>query len=180
MVDDEGAQLGVMPTRQALLLAQERGLDLVEVAPTSAPPVCRILDYGKFKYIQTTKEREARRAHKPSDIREVRIRPKIGQHDFMFKEKLTRKLLGEGDRVKLSVVFRGREMDHPELALKLLRRMTEGLKEDGKMEQAPNLEGRFMSILLAPVKPAASKPQPQSTAASASTAIAASTGVTRE
>lgn len=179
-MDDEGAQLGVMPTRQALLLAQERGLDLVEVAPTSAPPVCRILDYGKFKYIQTTKEREARRAHKPSDIREVRIRPKIGQNDFMLKEKLARKLLGEGDRVKVSVVHRGREMDHPELALKLLRRMTEGLKEDGKMEQAPNLEGRFMSILLAPAKQAAPKPQPTSAPVAAAAAGATGTSAARE
>lgn len=158
LIDDQGTQLGVMPTRQALALATDRGLDLVEVAPNSVPPVCRILDYGKFKYIQSTKEKEVRRTHKPSAVREVRFRPRIGQHDFDAKERLARKLLGEGAKVKVSVMFRGREMDHPELAVALLKRVAEGLKEDAKLEQAPNLEGRMMSILLAPAKVAA-KPQ---------------------
>ena len=155
LIDDEGNQLGVLSTREALALARERDLDLVEVAPTSVPPVCRLLDYGKFRYLQTTKEREMRKTHKTNLLREVRFRPRIGKHDIESKERLVHKLLGEGSKVKVSVMFRGREIEHPEIAIKLLRGVTETLKEESKLEQAPNLEGRFMSIVLAPAKAAA-------------------------
>ena len=157
MVAEDGTQLGVMATREALALAREQDLDLVEVAPNSVPPVCRLLDYGKFRYLQSTKEREMRKGQKAHGMREVRFRPKIGQHDIDFKARLVRRLLAEGNKVKVSVMFRGREIAHPEIAVNLLRRVHDGLKEESKLEQAPNLEGRFMSIILTPIK-AASKP----------------------
>ncbi|MCH8974873.1 MAG: translation initiation factor IF-3, partial [Chloroflexi bacterium] len=157
LVAEDGTQLGVMPTRDALALAREQDLDLVEVAPNSVPPVCRLLDYGKFRYLQSTKEREMRKGQKSHGMREVRFRPKIGQHDIDFKARLVKRLLGEGNKVKVSVMFRGREIAHPEIAVNLLRQVHDGLKDESKLEQAPNLEGRFMSIILTPVA-AASKP----------------------
>lgn len=139
-----------MPIRDALTLARERELDLVEVAPNSVPPVCRLLDYGKFRYIQSTKEREMRRSTKTSSMRQVRMRTRIGRHDIEAKERLIERLLGEGAKVRVSVMFRGREIVHPELAVKLLRGVAESLKDKAKVEQAPALEGRMMSIILVP------------------------------
>ena len=170
MVAEDGTQLGVMPTRDAMALAREQDLDLVEVAPNSVPPVCRLLDYGKFRYLQSTKEREMRKGQKSHGMREVRFRPKIGQHDIDFKARLVKRLLGEGNKVKVSVMFRGREIAHPEIAVNLLRQVHDGLKDESKLEQAPNLEGRFMSIILTPVA-AASKPSEPP--AAAQTAVAA-------
>ena len=155
MVDEDGGQLGVMTTPQALSLAREHDLDLVEVAPNSDPPVCRLLDYGKFRYLQSTKEREMRKTQKTNTLREVRFRPKIGIHDIQAKERLVHRLLGEGSKVKVSVMFRGREIDHPELAVNLLKQVNDVLKDESKLEQPPKLEGRFMSIILAPAKVAA-------------------------
>lgn len=146
-----------MTVQQALSLARDRDLDLVEVAPNSVPPVCRLLDYGKFRYLQSTKEREMRKTQKSNTLREVRFRPRIGRHDIEAKERLVRKLLDEGSKVKVSVMFRGREMDHQEIAVRLLRQVHDELKDDAKLEQTPSLEGRFMSIILAPDKGAASK-----------------------
>lgn len=143
-----------MSIRDALALARERELDLVEVAPNSSPPVCRLLDYGKFRYLQSTKEREMRKTQKTNTLREVRFRPRIGKHDIEAKERLVHKLLEEGNKVKVSVMFRGREMDHPEIAVNLLRQVHEAVKDDAKLEQSPNMEGRFMSIVLAPAKAA--------------------------
>jgi translation initiation factor IF-3 len=143
-------QLGVLAMKDALELAQERDLDLVEVAPNSEPPVCRLLDYGKFRYLQTTKERELRKGQKTNSMREVRFRPRIGRHDIEAKERLVQKLLGQGSKVKVSVMFRGREMEHPELAMRLLKGVVETLRENSKLEQAPSMEGRMMSIVLAP------------------------------
>ena len=152
VVDEDGGQLGVMTTTQALNLARENNLDLVEVAPNSEPPVCRLLDYGKFRYLQSTKEREMRKTQKTTTLREVRFRPKIGIHDIRAKERLVHRLLNEGSKVKVSVMFRGREIDHPELAVNLLKQVNDELKGEAKLEQAPKLEGRFMSIILAPMK----------------------------
>ena len=152
VVDEDGGQLGVMTTTQALNLARENNLDLVEVAPNSDPPVCRLLDYGKFRYLQSTKEREMRKTQKTTTLREVRFRPKIGIHDIRAKERLVHRLLSEGSKVKVSVMFRGREIDHPELAVNLLKQVNDELKDEAKLEQAPKLEGRFMSIILAPMK----------------------------
>ena len=161
MVDEQGGQLGLMSTRDAMELARDHDLDLVEVAPNSVPPVCRLLDYGKFRYLQSTKEREMRKTQKTNTLREVRFRPKIGRHDIEAKERLVHKLLGEGSKVKVSVMFRGREIDHPQLAVNLLKQVHEVLKSHSKLEQAPNLEGRFMSIILAPAKAVETKTQPQ-------------------
>ncbi len=148
LVGEKGEQLGVMPLSQALETADKHNLDLVEVAATAAPPVCRLLDYGKFKYEQDKKEREARRSHKVSLLKEVRLRPKIGDHDFEAKARTAKKLLVNGNKVKVTVLFRGREITHPELGLKLLQRMAESLKEVAGIERKPMLEGKRMSIIL--------------------------------
>jgi len=140
--------LGVMLLSQALELARKQSLDLVEVAATAAPPVCRLLDYGKYKYEQTKKEREARRTQKISLLREIRLRPKIGTHDFEAKAKVAKKLLANGDKVKVTVMFRGREIVHPDIGWKLLQRMSEFLKEVASVERQPMLEGKRMHIIL--------------------------------
>ena len=133
-----------MPTRQALNFAQERGLDLVEVAPGSRPPVCRLMDYGKFRYEATRREREARRAQRSkttNELREVRLEGRIGDHDLETKIRQVKRLLGEGSKVRVSVRFRGREITHPEIGMALLRRVAENLVEDAGMEKAPSFEG---------------------------------------
>ena len=137
-----------MPLSQALELARKQSLDLVEVAATTAPPVCRLLDYGKYKYEQTKKERETKRGQKISLLREIRLRPKIGTHDFEAKAKIAKKLQANGDKVKVTVMFRGREIVHPDIGWKLLQRMSEFLKEVASVERQPMLEGKRMHIIL--------------------------------
>ena len=150
MVGEKGEQLGVMPLEQAREAARNRNLDLVEVAPTAAPPVCRLLDYGKYKYEQAKKEREAKKSQKISLLREVRLRPKISDHDFESKSRLAKKLLDGGDKVKVTVMFRGREITHPELGWKLLQRMAESLNEISSVEGQPQMEGRRINVVLSP------------------------------
>ena len=158
-----------MSTQDALKLARERELDLVEVAPQASPPVCRLLDYGKFRYMQTKRDREARKSQKNTMLREVRFRTRIGDHDREAKQRLVRKLLEEGAKVKVSVLFRGREITHPELGMNLLRKVAEGFKGEAKLEKAPGMEGRMMSIILSPAvdsqakgeKPDAEKTEPR-------------------
>lgn len=140
-----------MPIDQAREIARNHNLDLVEVAPTAVPPVCRLLDYGKYKYEQAKKEREARKSQRIVLVREVRLRPKIGDHDFESKARLTKKLLDGGDKVKVTVLFRGREILHPELGLRLLQRMVDSLKGVVSVEGQPLMDGRRMNIVLAPV-----------------------------
>ena len=144
-----------MPVAQARETARKNNLDLVEVAPTSVPPVCRLLDYGKFKYEQAKKEQQAKKSQRVSLLREVRLRPKIGIHDFEAKARTARKLLVEGDKVKVTLMFRGRETTHPELGWKVLQRMVDSLSEVSSLERKPVMEGRRMNIILAPtaVKP---------------------------
>jgi translation initiation factor IF-3 len=151
IIDDEGRKLGVTPIQQALEMARDRGLDLVEVAPNANPPVCRVLDYGKFKYEQAKKEREAHKHQKQATLREVRFKPKIGTHDVDFKTKVVKKLLEGGDKVKVSVMFRGREITHPEIGRELLLRISGNLKEHAIVERQPSMEGRFMNMYLAPI-----------------------------
>lgn len=139
-----------MPLNQAQELARKQNLDLVEIAPTAAPPVCRILDYGKHKYEQAKKEHEARKSQKVTLLRQIRLRPKIGVHDFDAKARSAKKLLADGAKVKVTVLFRGREITHPELGWKLLTRMAETLKEEAIIERPPSMEGRQMHIILAP------------------------------
>jgi translation initiation factor IF-3 len=141
-------------------MAREQGLDLVEVAPNANPPVCRILDYGKFKYEQSKKEREAHKHQRQVVVREVRFKSKIGSHDLDFKTRVIGKLLKAGDKVKVSVLFRGREITHPEIGRELLQRVVAALTEEGvaTVEKPIGMEGRFMTMILAPVAP---KPAPK-------------------
>jgi translation initiation factor IF-3 len=150
-VGEKGEQLGIMPVNQALEVARRHDLDLVEVAPTAVPPVCRLLDYGKYKYEQSKKEREQRKSQRVSLLREVRLRPKIDNHDFESKIRSVRKLLGEGDKVKVTVRFRGREITHPEIGWGLLQRMTESLQGLAAIARQPVIEGRNMTVILAPL-----------------------------
>lgn len=144
-----------MTVPQALTIARERGVDLVEVAPTNVPPVCRLLDYGQFKYEQARKKKESRKGQKESALREVRLRPKISSHDFELKTRMALKLLGQGDKVKVSVLFRGREISHPQLGLALLQRLAKELESASSMERPPAMEGRRLHIVLMPTKVAA-------------------------
>jgi translation initiation factor IF-3 len=151
LVGEKGEQLGIMPLAQARETAKRHNLDLVEVAATASPPVCRLLDYGKYKYEQAKKEREARRSQRVSLLREIRMRPRIDNHDFEAKVRSVRKLLGEGDKVKVTVMFRGREIVHPELGFRLMQRMTELLKEIATVDRQPALDGKRMIMILSPV-----------------------------
>ncbi|MDE2640858.1 MAG: translation initiation factor IF-3 [Chloroflexota bacterium] len=153
VIDDAGEPLGVLPTEQALEIARDRGLDLVEVAPTAQPPVTRILDYGKFKYEQAKKESEGRKKQSRVVLREVKMKPNIGQHDMDFKLRTAAKLLRAGDKVKLTVVFRGREITHPEIGRGRIRTMMERLEAEESLpltvEKDVGMEGRFMSVIVA-------------------------------
>ncbi len=148
VIDDEGNQLGVMPTPRALEMAQERGFDLVEVAPMAAPPVARFLDFGQYKYELTKREKEAKKRQRVG-FKEVRLSPKIGTGDFQTKLHRAVEFLEEGDRIKVTVRFRGRELSHPELGRVLLERFAEQVKEHGVIERTPVLEGKSMFIVLA-------------------------------
>jgi len=149
VIDDEGNQLGVMPTPRALEMAQERGLDLVEVAPMAAPPVARFLDFGQYKYELTKREKEAKRRQRSVTFKEVRLSPKIGSGDFATKMHRAVEFLEDGDRIKVTVRFRGRELSHPELGRVLLERFADQVKEHGVIERTPVLEGKSMFIVLA-------------------------------
>ena len=138
-----------MPTFKALELAQSKDLDLVEVAPTAIPPVCRLLDYGRFKYEQTKKEREARKHQVRMELKEIRLRPKIGDHDFDAKAKRAVRFLEDGDKVKVTVMFRGREVTHPQLGHQLLGQMADKLKDVAVVEKPPSIEGRTLFMILA-------------------------------
>lgn len=152
LIDEEGNQIGIIATRDALDMARQRGLDLVEVAPNAVPPVCRIMDYGKFRYEQSRKERESRKNQHVVELKEVRIRPKIDDHDLETKGRQASKFLDQGDKVKLTVLFRGREMAHPDLGKALLDQLIEQLQTHGTVEQSPRLEGRAMSAIMNPVR----------------------------
>lgn len=151
VVDEEGSQLGVMPTAQALALAQERGYDLVEVAPMAAPPVVRFLDFGQFKYEATKREKEAKRKQRSVTFKEVRLKPKIATGDFDTRVRRAIQFLEEGDRLKVAVQFRGRELTHPEIGRNLLAKFSERIKDHGVVERAPLLEGKSMHITVASI-----------------------------
>ena len=149
VVDEEGAQLGVMPTPKALEMAQERGLDLVEVAPMASPPVVKFLDFGQYKYDLTKREKEAKRKQRSVTFKEVRLSPKIGVGDFDTKVHRAIEFLEDGDRIKVTVRFRGRELTHPELGRNLLARFVDRVKEHGVAERTPLLEGKSMHLTMA-------------------------------
>lgn len=155
LVDEKGKQLGIYPTREALRLAEDRNLDLVEVAPNANPPVCRLLNYGKYLYERTRREREARKAQRQAEIKEIRLRPKTAEHDMMVKLKRAREFIEEGSKVRVRVRFRGREITHKEIALDLLNRIAAEMSDVAAIEQRPSMEGRTMLMVLAPDKQAA-------------------------
>ncbi len=150
VVDADGTQLGVMKTDEALTLAQEKKLDLVNVAPGAKPPVCRLMDYGKHKYEQSKRDREARKKQKTTTIKEIKLRPNIDQHDFDVKAKRGKKFLENGDKVKVTVMFRGREITHPEIAQRLCKKLAEDLADYGVVEKPARQEGRNMIMILSP------------------------------
>jgi translation initiation factor IF-3 len=150
LIDANGTQVGVVNRFEALRRAEEAGLDLVEVASSASPPVCKILDYGKYKYELQKKAAEARKKQKVIEVKEIKMRPSIDVHDYDVKMRQMKSFLGEGDKVKVTLRFRGREMAHQELAMKLLDRVTHDLDDLGKVEQFPRLEGRQMSMVVAP------------------------------
>lgn len=150
VIDDNGDQIGVLPIEDALEAADSRGLDLVEVAPNAKPPVCRIMDYGKYKYQQQKKQQEARKKQTIVQIKEIKVRPKTDDHDFNTKVKHIRRFIDGGDRCKVTVFFRGREIVHQDRGLDILKRVYEAVEDIAKVEQEPKSEGRTMSMLLAP------------------------------
>lgn len=159
----DGTQLGVMHIRRALKLAQEKGLDLVEVAPTANPPVCRILDYGRYRYEQEKLAKEAKKKQKGGDLKTIRLRPAIGAHDMETKVRNALEFLEEGDKVKFVVIFRSREFGRPQVAEQLLRKIAEALQEHGIIEKQPGMDGRQMVMVIAPAKKPTPKPKPPAT-----------------
>jgi translation initiation factor IF-3 len=156
-------------------MAEERGLDLVEVAPNAVPPVCRILDYGKFRYEQSKKEREARKNQKQVEVKQIRLEPKTDDHDLEVKAKQARRFLLEGDKVKFNLRFRGREIFHQEIGLEMLERMAEELRDISIVEQRPTMEGRVLTLLLAPnqkAKTQAQRERQQQTSRSTTSSVA--------
>jgi len=150
LIDDQGIHVGVIPIAEALQLAQQREMDLVEVQPNADPPVCRLMDYGKVLYERAKKERKARKAQKASDVKEIRLRPKTGEHDIAYKVKDARRFLAEGSKVKVRVRFRGREITYPELGREVLKRVADELADVATVEHEPYMEGRSMLIILTP------------------------------
>lgn len=150
VIGSDGEQLGIMSGREAQQLAYEKHLDLVEIAPTAKPPVCRIMDYGKYRYEQQKREKESRKKQKTFDIKEVKLRPGIEEHDFNVKFKNAVRFLEDGDKVKVTIIFRGRELSHPELGEVLLNKMAAQLKEMAVVERQPKLEGKNMIMIVAP------------------------------
>jgi translation initiation factor IF-3 len=152
LIDADGEMLGVYSTDSARQLAEEAGLDLVEVSPNAAPPVCKILDYGKYKYEDQKRKAVARKKQKTVDVKEIKMRPGIDSHDYDVKMRAMTRFLDEGDKVKVTLRFRGREMAHQELGLKVLHRVVGDIEEMGKVEQMPRMEGRQMTMVVAPLK----------------------------
>ncbi|ACB51926.1 translation initiation factor IF-3 [Crocosphaera subtropica ATCC 51142] len=152
VIDSDGSQLGIITPEEALNVAQERDLDLVLVSETAKPPVCRIMDYGKYKFEQEKKAREAKKKQHTADVKEVKMRYKISEHDYQVRVNQAKRFLKSGDKVKATITFRGREIQHSNLAQELLSRMAADLKELAEIQQAPKREGRNMMMLMSPKK----------------------------
>jgi translation initiation factor IF-3 len=174
VIDDTGQQLGIMPPQQALVLARSKSLDLVEVAATANPPVCRIMDFGKYQYQEQKRQREARKHQKVTEVKEIKFRPKVDEHDYLFKKKHIERFLADGDKVKATIFFRGREMAHPEIGRRILERLMLELEHAAIAENVPRKEGNTMHVILARKpgwKPSAAvKAMPRPTAASSAVA----------
>jgi translation initiation factor IF-3 len=152
LIGADGSQVGVVTLQQALQMAQDADLDLVEVAPNADPPVCKVMDYGKFKYQESIRAKEARKKQGHQSVKEIRFGPKIGEHDYVTKKNRVTEFLGDGHRVKVSVRFKGREMHHTELGARLLRRLSSDLADVGNVEVEGKLDGRIMSMMFSPAK----------------------------
>jgi len=152
LIGPDGEQLGILSTREAIARAQEHGLDLVEVAPTANPPVCKIMDYGRYRYEQSKRDRDAHRKTHAGELKGMRMSPKIGEHDFQVKVRQVREFLKEGNKVRVAMWFRGREMAHPKVGEALLQRLAQAVAEVGGVEATPKIEGRNMIMILAPRK----------------------------
>lgn len=148
VIDDEGEQLGVMPPQQALTIAREKGLDLVEISPTAQPPVCRVMDYGRYQYEEQKRTRQAKKHQKTIEVKEIKFRPKVDEHDYQFKKKHVERFLAHGDKVKATIFFRGREMAHPEYGRHILERLVDDLGENVTQETMPRMEGNQMHTIL--------------------------------
>ncbi|HEX7838612.1 MAG TPA: translation initiation factor IF-3 [Kofleriaceae bacterium] len=169
----EEEQLGIMPTHEALRLAEEKGLDLVEISPRAFPPVCRIMDYGKYKYEEAKKKQQQRKKASTVETKEIKFRPKTEEHDMDFKVKHVRRFLEGGNKVRLAVVFRGREITHPQTGMKVLNRVVELCSDIATVEATPNMEGRRMIMVIAPKPGVVRKAQEARKAAAAAAALAA-------
>ena len=150
LIDDENQALGVMSARDALAMAQEKGLDLIEVAPTAHPPVCRIMDYGKYKYEQGKRDREQQKKQRQQELKGIKMRPVTAEHDFQVRVRHTLSFLEDGDKVKVTVQFKAREITHPELGRRLLDKMIESVGDKAVVEKPPSLEGKMLTVILAP------------------------------
>ncbi len=152
VIDEDGAQLGIMTPRDALVIARGRGIDLIEVAPQAQPPVCRIMDYGKYKYDQAKKEKDAAKKHKQSELKGIQMFPNIEDHDFEVKVKNAIKFLEDGDKVKVTIRFKGRQITHPEFGRQQLDKIVQMTTQVGQVEKPAAMEGRMMTMILSPVK----------------------------
>jgi translation initiation factor IF-3 len=164
VIDDAGTQLGVMAPQQALTIARQKGLDLVEVAPMAQPPVCKIMDFGKYQYQEQKRAREARKHQKVIEVKEIKFRPKVDEHDYQFKKNHIERFLADGDKVKATIFFRGREIAHPEIGRRILERLIGELADVAVTESMPRMEGNTMHTIFSHrpgVKPQAPKPMPQ-------------------
>ena len=148
VLDDEGEQLGVMTPQQALVVARDKGLDLVEISPTAQPPVCRIMDFGRYQYEEQKRTRQAKKKQKVIEVKEIKFRPKVDEHDYQFKKKHVARFLAHGDKVKATIFFRGREMAHPDIGRGILDRLIDDLNEVAVQETAPRMEGNQMHTIL--------------------------------
>jgi translation initiation factor IF-3 len=150
VIDTDGTQLGILPTAEAIRLAKAKELDVVEVSPQASPPVCKIMDFGKFKYAQSKKEREGHKKRKSQQLKEVKLRPKIDPHDFQTKSKLVTRLIGEGDKVKVTITFRGREIIYASHGQEILEKLAQEVSQTAVVERPPKLEGKIMMMILSP------------------------------
>ena len=148
MIDETGQQLGIMPPPQAVAIARQKGLDLVEVSPTAVPPVCRIMDFGKYQYQEQKRSREAKKHQRVIEVKEIKFRPKVDEHDYDFKKKHIERFLADGDKVKATIFFRGREMAHPEIGRRILERLIADLGDQAIAETMPRQEGNQMHVIL--------------------------------
>lgn len=158
VISADGEQVGILSTREAMSLASEKGLDLVEIVPTANPPVCKIIDYGKYRYDQTKKDKESKKASHQVKVKEVKVKPNINEHDLEVKLRRAREFLSKGNKVKITLMFRGRERARPELGYRLLERMRDEMEDVAQVEAEPKIMGRFLTMVVAPSTKKKSKP----------------------